>query len=934
MHHCDRSSSLATSIRRALGIATLTLAAFAAHAQSPLEAIHRFEIPAQNTSDALNEFSKQSGLRLLFSYEALEGRAAPQVNGDYTVEQVLDRLLSGTDLKYEIADGVVVVREPNRSQKTSHTIEGSVGSTLRVAQVEGETSATNETYAAKGTTEEGHAERRTVEEVVVTGTHIRGSEQLAAPSVSISRDDIEKSGYTKIEDVFRSLPQAFAGLTQESPYGTGGSAASLDNLRERVAAVDLRGLGAQSTLTLVNGTRRAPSANGRVVDISSIPVGMIERVDIVTGGRSAVLGADAVAGVANVITRRDFNGAETQVSVGWPTEYGGGNRFQVNQIFGRDREKAGFVVAYDYARDELLDLMDTGVLAKDAVSGGLTRWLSMAYQPEMTRHSAMLSGRYALSDRVGLVADGHYMKRDSVFPMARRYVGASEDSLTKDFASSEQFGGSLGATIDLEGDWKLAVKGVHSVADNPNQSDESVSYPGSAVSTSWTEVDFRADLTSVTAVADGPLPSVGVLRPRAAFGVERREERYDWQLDFYSGTASVSRGSSHDRSIWSAFGELLVPVVGEASSSEQTKLQLSLAARYDDYSDAGHTFNPQAGIVWNHTDSLAFRGAISSAFRAPALMERNGSAAAVVLMVADPSQPSGTSPLLWLQGNDSNVGPEEAETLTLGLDYDLPFAPTARLSLSYFSVNYDKRIDQPVPASNINLALVRESDYSTVITRNPTVAQLAQFLAPNTTGVIYNQSGMQWDPSTQSLLEAFPGIALLDNRVTNIAIEKVRGIDFGLNGVSAFVGGRLAYGLNAAYTLEQNRKMTPTSAAVSMLNDVGKPVDLRIRATLGWERGAFGTQLTINHVDDYESSYSTPLSRMPSWTTADVTVSLDGAAQARYPTLRSIRASLSVTNLTGREPPRFVGSANGIMYDSFNANPLGRYISLRMTHVW
>lgn len=119
-----RVLSLSAGVRRALGLSLLALTPLA-QAESPLDAVYSFQIPAQSTSDALNEFSKQSGLRLLFSYEALQGRSAPNVAGEYKAEEVLKKLLSGTDLKHQITqDAVVVVHEPGRLRPISRRSDG------------------------------------------------------------------------------------------------------------------------------------------------------------------------------------------------------------------------------------------------------------------------------------------------------------------------------------------------------------------------------------------------------------------------------------------------------------------------------------------------------------------------------------------------------------------------------------------------------------------------------------------------------------------------------------------------------------------------------------------------------------------------------------------------------------------------------------------
>ena len=930
----NKSTAVASAVRSALAIAVTTLAAISIASAADLETRRPFTIPPQSLSAALLKFSEQADIQIMTASVDLVERTSPGASGEKTAREALELLLQGTGLKYRaISEDAVAIESVNAAaiQPISSTWHA-MG--VRVAQADGgsvvRNAASGEDNAVESPASMSMVE---LEELVVTGTNIRGAKELPTPTLTITRSDIEASGYTKIEDVLRSLPQAFNSIDPATVYASGGSVASQDNFRERVTAVDLRGLGPQSTLTLLNGVRRAPSASGRVVDIGAIPLAMIERVEVVTGGRSSVYGADAVAGVVNVVTRREFEGAQTQVSFGSPTEYDGGERLQLSQVYGRDFERGGFVVAYDYARDQALDTAETGLLASQAPPGAAIHYVGMSYQPDMLRHSAMLSGRYDLTEGIELIADGYYMKRDSEFRQLFRYVGVDQDSASIDIARSEQYGGSLGASLDLARDWKLTLTGSHSEAINPGLGEEEIFGPG-YTSASSTRTSFRTKLSSLSAVMDGALLSIGAITPRAAIGVEARDERFAWDLQFSSAGAMVTNGASSDRSLWSAFGELLVPFVADSGRPGLRRLELSLAARYDNYSDVGSTFNPQAGIVWRPYDALTVRGAISTAFRAPAMTERRNAASVYIMDVVSPDQPGATAPLLWMLGNDPDIGPEEAETWSMGFDYVLPFAPSTRVSLSYYSIDYDKRIDQPVPASNIDLALVRRSEYGAAITLDPTEQQIAQFLAANNSGAVLNLTGRHWDPATQALLEAFPDLSLLDNRVTNIAVEQVRGIDLGINGSNGLWSGQFSWGVNATYTLDHERKMTPTSTAHSMFNDVGKPVDLRVRASAGLNRGAYGMFLALNYVDNYIDSYSTPASRMASWTTLDLNLSFDGSAPQAWSVLRGFRVGLSVANLLDRSPPKFSGGTMGLLYDAFNANPVGRYASLQVTRNW
>ncbi len=160
-----------------------------------------------------------------------------------------------------------------------------------------------------------------LQEVTVTGTHIRGVTELGAPSLTITRQDIDESGYQNIGTTGNDPSAELQRLHDGGGPGhrwqplTG---ANTDN----ATSIDLRGLGPQSTLTLVDGQRVAGSVQGRAVDVSMIPLSMVDHVDVVTGGASSIYGADAVGGVANIVLRHSYEGADTAASYGG-TSYGG-----------------------------------------------------------------------------------------------------------------------------------------------------------------------------------------------------------------------------------------------------------------------------------------------------------------------------------------------------------------------------------------------------------------------------------------------------------------------------------------------------------------------------------------------------------------------------------------------------------------------------------
>lgn len=144
-----------------------------------------------------------------------------------------------------------------------------------------------------------------VADIVVTGSRIRQRNLVTtSPVTQVSAEDIDVQGVTRVEDLVTQLPQAFA--SQNSTVSNGASG---------TATVSLRNLGADRTLVLIDGKRMGyGSASDAAADLNQIPGQMVERVEVLTGGASAVYGSDAVAGVVNFIMRKNFEGIEIDAS--------------------------------------------------------------------------------------------------------------------------------------------------------------------------------------------------------------------------------------------------------------------------------------------------------------------------------------------------------------------------------------------------------------------------------------------------------------------------------------------------------------------------------------------------------------------------------------------------------------------------------------------
>ena len=181
-----------------------------------------------------------------------------------------------------------------------------------------------------------------VETIIVTGSRLVRTD-LAAPSplTVVGAEAIALSGSVTVENTLNEFPQLAAGNTSNVNNG-GGSG---------VLTANLRGLGATRTLVLVNGRRFIPANSDGSVDLASIPDALIERVDIITGGGSAVYGSDAIAGAVNFVLKDNFEGLETSYNYG-QTFKGDGESHKVDVTFGSNfgGDRGNVVISATYTK--------------------------------------------------------------------------------------------------------------------------------------------------------------------------------------------------------------------------------------------------------------------------------------------------------------------------------------------------------------------------------------------------------------------------------------------------------------------------------------------------------------------------------------------------------------------------------------------------------
>ncbi len=191
-------------------------------------------------------------------------------------------------------------------------------------------------------------------EVVVTGSRIRHKGAASAtPTTVINADTIRKSGARQVADLVNQMPALVISQSDQTSNANRDKD-SMDQSHPGLNALDLRGLGTKRTLVLVNGRRHVPGAPGSsAVDISTIPSGLVERVEIITGGASAQYGADAVAGVANFILKKNYQGLDTNIRYGNST-YGDMPSYDADILWGKnfDDGKANITLFATYGRSD------------------------------------------------------------------------------------------------------------------------------------------------------------------------------------------------------------------------------------------------------------------------------------------------------------------------------------------------------------------------------------------------------------------------------------------------------------------------------------------------------------------------------------------------------------------------------------------------------
>ena len=607
---------------------------------------------------ALRQWSQQSGDPLLFDARELKGLDSAGLNGNFAASTALEKLLQGLPVKLLRApSGVYVVRrQAPAPAKPPH------------ATVSPPATPASPTDEARNDVE--------LAPIHVTGSRLpRSSLQSSIAVTVIEREDIQRSGYGSLFDLLRHLP----GMNGHPPVDAARDGDSPWLPTGAAATTSLDGMGPRATLFLVNGRRlpRYPMVSlqqGALTDLGGIPLSFVERIELVRGGASAIYGADAIAGVVNIVLREQADGPEALLQTGISNQNDGSqHRLQATTghveggdrwFLGIDLQQRQHVAGERRSWHREATRYPVGLLTRNgyylpaplcppALQEGGGCWYDSSrprsLQPDSKTASIYGHWSHDLGDGLHAYADLRASRSRQRFDLGPT-------------AAALQFGNG-----DLLNHVFAEAGNVRSLA-NGSEADLSAGLSRNHAGSGW-ELGLSRQRSQVTlttsgavrssrlldAVADGFLPGFTPLDPALHaefFPTTHNRGRTDQWLGWWGqhrelgslrgGAAQLATGIDLRRETWTArpdklleYGELALGLPTErrrlsrqasAAYAElglplATSLHMDVAARLD--RDAGDTaFSPRAGLRWNPTPAWSLQLSSGRGFRAPSLFER------------------------------------------------------------------------------------------------------------------------------------------------------------------------------------------------------------------------------------------------------------------------------------------------------------------------
>ncbi|TAA23380.1 TonB-dependent receptor [Pseudoxanthomonas winnipegensis] len=725
--------------------------------------------------------------------------------------------------------------------------------------------------------------------VQVTGTRIKGG-TTPSPVITLDSTRIHEEGFTDLGEVIRSVPQNFGG-GQNPGVAVGAAAGGPANQNiTGGSSLNLRGLGPDASLTLLNGRRLAYSGFAQAVDLSAIPLEAVDRLEIVPDGASAVYGSDAVGGVANVILKRDFDGITVGGRYGGATGGGLATR-EATATAGTTWASGGLIAAWKQASND--------PIRSDQRGYARTMLRPSTLWPDGELRSGILSLHQDLGETAELQLDGLRSARETRTSQSYGSVYYPYRAKTHTTLVAPSLRWRLGD------DWSLHL-GVALGKDKTEFGQPAVLASTGHALSSGTGAYSNASHSYELGV-EGAILALPAGDARLAAGVGYRSNDF-----LYRGYADGAQASRF------AYAEVGVPLVDAAQGIRGIeRLELSGAVRSED-GDYGRVNTPKLGMIYAPSGSLTFKAAWGKSFKAPTLMQRFSGQTGIYY----PASTFGATGLpadataLWLSGGNRNLRPERARTRSASLAFHPVALPGLEAELTWFDIDYTQRILQPITSYDV----FNNPLYADFVVSAPSAAEQSAALA----GVsdFYNYVGSPYDPGKVA--------AIIDGRYVNASQQRIKGVD--LSGSYRFEAGRghLAIRGSASW-LDSTQSIAADQAPVELAGTLFHPARISARLGLVWDQDGLTASLFGNYKEGVKDT--TRDTEGASFTTMDAILRYQTGAGSQP--WSGLALELSGQNLLDRAPPSYLApSSSYAPYDSTNYSAVGRFLSVSVSKHW
>ena len=989
-------------------------------------------LPPQQLADALDVFSHATGYQVIYRADLTAGVVTPGADAGLTVIDTLRQLLRGTGLGFRFINErtIAIVKLPASESSRPASPEGSAhqaepsprmsdagappsaaidirgdkdvkhrGIWGRIAgffTLCGSLAAAGAACAQEQAANAPEATKDELQEIVVTGTLIRGIAPVGTEVVTVNRQDIIDSGVVSTQDLLSTIPALTSSFNQvqNARSGVTGLTIVRPNIHNIGAA------GGNTTLVLFDGH---DVVGGGILqttpDAGILPPAVLQSVEVLADGGSAIYGADAVGGVVNFITRKRMEGIETDAHFGLADQYHAGD---VNITGGHDWGSGSFLLSYSYRNasnlfganrdyfsqylvpfggtDHRVTTCPLGNVSAAGVNYALpglapnTRNLCDQDKvtdlfPSETQNSVFGAFTQDLSDAITFDATAYYTHRETnsrgpqitssgtianTNPWFIPVGGATSETVHYSYepaagqsiidrTSISEGGVTPELKFKLGGDWDLttllnygrSTTTAHSPQLNPAA--DAAALAGTTLATALDPYNVAQtspalldsilhyeqyasntqNLYEVRAVAQGTAVHLPGGDARLAVGAQYENQTESAiQIDGPIGNRAGAATSSGSLRSSAAFGELLVPIVGNPNAITGVRaLTVDLEGRYDHYNKFGSTTNPKYGLNWKPIDDLTIRATYGTSFVAPSLADLAGSVdfrAQVFSVSPFGPGPFTTRPTILLAGGGRDLKPMTSKTYTFGADFSPSWLPSTTLTLTYWNTEVDHLINIfPFYAGAYYF-----STFPTQYVVNPTLAQ-AQAIIGNERVQGPSLAQLYSNPATTPY-------AILNAERTNLGNEYIEGVDFNLNYKQSVPFGVVTAGFAGTYVLSQQSQAIggPRVTMFTAGNNISR---LLASAQVGMTTGALSARAVMNYSSGFPAAEPGQ-----TWVGSFHPVNL--LFSYRVPTtaswVKDLSFALNINNI-GDEKPAFENITGGNTPDGTgNGTTVGRFFQL------